>query len=152
MPKWIHERAEHLLAKNPSMPKGEAFAIATQQSHSLGKSPKGYGTPEGRHEAKAKYPTPRNDMHTANPGNLETPKLKAAMWNGFMGELASIMKVSAIPLPPNVMKSLDAASAAAPAAKQAINLTQHAPVKKMMGGVAGLISNPKTRQLGLSFV
>jgi hypothetical protein len=37
MPAWIHNRAEHILAKNPSMPKGEAFAIATQQSHAVGK-------------------------------------------------------------------------------------------------------------------
>jgi hypothetical protein len=75
MPKWIHGRAEHLLAKNPSMEKGTAFAIATQQSHALGKSPKGYGTSEGRSEAKAKYDTPKDDKKTANPGSLDTPKL-----------------------------------------------------------------------------
>jgi hypothetical protein len=55
MPEWMHNRAEHILAKNPSMPKSEAFAIATQQMHSLGKGPKGYGTPEGRATAKAKF-------------------------------------------------------------------------------------------------
>ena len=32
MPKWIHTRAEHLLAKNPKMRKSTAFAVATQQS------------------------------------------------------------------------------------------------------------------------
>lgn len=31
MPAWTHDRAEHLLDKNPSMKKSTAFAIATQQ-------------------------------------------------------------------------------------------------------------------------
>lgn len=75
MPKWIHDRAEHLLAKNPNMPKSMAFAVATQQSHSLGKSPKGYGTDEGRSTAKAKYDTPKDDKKTANPGGLSSKKM-----------------------------------------------------------------------------
>jgi len=66
MPEWIHTRAEHILGKNPSMPKSEAFAIATQQSHALGKSPKGYGTAQGRREAKAKYDTPGDDEKKAS--------------------------------------------------------------------------------------
>lgn len=82
MPKWIHDRAEHLLAKNPSMPKGEAFAIATQQSHALNKSPKDYGTAHGRAEAKDKYDTPKDDKKTANPGSLSSKKMeKGAGWN-----------------------------------------------------------------------
>ena len=52
MPEWVHNRAEHILAKNPSMPKSEAWAIATQQGHAIGKTPKGYGT--------AKVDTKRN--------------------------------------------------------------------------------------------
>lgn len=80
MPQWMHDRAEHILAKNPSMPKSQAFAIATQQSHALGKSPKGFGTPEGRRTAKAKFDTPRDDKKTANPGGLKSPRLeKGAM-------------------------------------------------------------------------
>lgn len=78
MPKWMHDRAEHILAKNPSMPKSEAFALATQQMHSLGKSPKGYGTAEGRATAKAKFNTPKDDKKTANPGHLESPKMAEA--------------------------------------------------------------------------
>lgn len=76
MPAWIHNRAEHLLAKNPAMPKGEAFAIATQQAHSVNKSPKGYGTSEGRSTAKAKFDTPKDDKKTANPGGLTSPKME----------------------------------------------------------------------------
>ena len=82
MPKFVHERAEHLLAKNPSMPKSEAFAIATQQGEALHKTPKGFGTPEGHREAKAKYPTPKDDKKTANPGHLESPKM--AMLDEFL--------------------------------------------------------------------
>ncbi len=62
MPAWIHERAEHLLNKNPDMGKS---TVATQQSHALGKSPKGYGTAEGRRVAKAKFDTPEDDVKTA---------------------------------------------------------------------------------------
>jgi len=77
MPQWIHNRAEHLLARNPSMRKSTAFAIATQQSHSLGKTPKGYGTSEGKREAKAKYDEPKKEYKkAANPGDLDSPKLK----------------------------------------------------------------------------
>jgi len=76
MPEWMHERAEHILAKNPSMPKSEAFAIATQQMHALGKSPKGYGTSAGKLEAKKKYKTPKDDEKSANPGQLESAKME----------------------------------------------------------------------------
>jgi len=78
MPEWMHNRAEHILAKNPSMPKSEAFAIATQQSHATGHSPKGFGTAEGRAKAKAKFDTPKGDEHRANPGNLTSSKMAAA--------------------------------------------------------------------------
>lgn len=95
MPAWIHDRAQHLLAKNPSMSKGQAFAIATQQSHSLGKSPKNYGTSEGRAQAKQKYDKPRKQYKkTPNPGGLETPKLesreKKAMYHSAAAELLKI--------------------------------------------------------------
>lgn len=79
MPEWIHNRAEHLLAKNPSMTKSQAFAIATQQSHKLGKSPKGYGTKQGKREARAKYDKPRKEyVKSPNPGGLESPKMASA--------------------------------------------------------------------------
>lgn len=65
MPAWIHDRAERLLSKNPSMQKSTAFAIATQQSHALGKTPKGYGTKKGKEVAKNKYDTPGDDQKTA---------------------------------------------------------------------------------------
>ena len=80
MPRWLHDRAEHLLAKNPSMDKSTAFAIATQQSHAKGKSPKGYGTKQGRREAKAKYNQPKRKYEgKANPGKLESPKMAEAL-------------------------------------------------------------------------
>lgn len=98
MPAFIHERAEHILAKNPSMPKSEAFGIATQQSHALGKSPKGYGTAKGRATAKAKYRTPGNDKKTANPGHLKSPKMekKSSIISAFSDELGEIVKAAGI--------------------------------------------------------
>ena len=78
MPAWIHNRAEHLLAKNPSMDKSKAFAIATQQSHKMGKSPKGYGTKAGKKDARVKYNKPRKEyVRGANPGKLESAKMAA---------------------------------------------------------------------------
>jgi len=99
MPAFIHNRAEHILAKNPSMRKSTAFALATQQSHALGKSPKGYGTAEGRAEAKEKYDEPKKDyVQTANPGHLDSPKMeKSSSFNpvlvaAFSDELEQILK------------------------------------------------------------
>jgi hypothetical protein len=80
MPKWIHDRQERIRKSNPSMPESEAWALATQQAHALGKSPKGYGTSEGRAVAKAKYKTPGDDQKTA----------EAVMWEAFADELANI--------------------------------------------------------------
>lgn len=57
--KWIHDRAHHIMGKNPEMPKGMAYAVATQQAHKVGKSPKGFRTKEGVREAKAKMTLPR---------------------------------------------------------------------------------------------
>lgn len=80
MPQWIHDRAKHIQEKNPDMPESQAFAIATQQSHAIGKSPKGYGTAEGRRTAKAKYDSPKSSYK------------KTAMLAGFLDELDQIEK------------------------------------------------------------
>ena len=83
MPAWIHNRADRILRKNPNMDEGEAFAIATQQAHALGKSPKGYGTSEGRAEARRKYRTPQDDQKTAS----------AFMWNAFFSEVEKLADI-----------------------------------------------------------
>jgi len=109
MPEWVHNRAEHILAKNPDMPKSQAFAIATQQGHALGKTPKSYGTRAGRREAKSKYDTPKDDKKTANPGNLESEKMatyqeiKLAAMRQEMFEMLKMALVGAPP-PPGAVK------------------------------------------------
>lgn len=78
MPRWIHARAKHLLAKNPDMSKSQAFAIATQQAHASGKTPKKFGTKKGKQEAKAKFDKPKKEYEKRpNPGSLKSPKLAA---------------------------------------------------------------------------
>lgn len=109
MPAFIHDRAEHLLAKNPKMDKGLAFAIATQQSHALGKSPKKHGTVEGKATALKKYPNKKGYVKGANPGNLRTPRLE---------------KRGAGPLDLDVNDLLDLPKP----------LGQHAPLPKRIGG------------------
>lgn len=98
MPAFIHDRAQHILAKNPKMDKSQAFAIATQQSHALGKSPKGYGTSKGKSKAKKKYDKPKQYKKGANPGNLKTPKLESRkkeaelIFDAFRDELEYLSK------------------------------------------------------------
>ena len=114
MPEWMHSRAKHIMAKNPEMPESQAFAIATQQMHALGKSPKGYGTAKGKHEAKAKYDTPKDDTKTADPGHIGE-KLAELSGNGssylapflgsFSDELQKIANISAIMKPEATIKS-----------------------------------------------
>lgn len=58
--KWIHDRAHHIMGKNPDMEKGTAYAIATQQAHKVGKSPKKFRTSEGVSEAKRKFSMPKS--------------------------------------------------------------------------------------------
>lgn len=64
MPKWIHDRASHIEAKNPDMPRSMAFAIATQQAHTIKKSSKDYGTEEGLEIAR------KSNDKTADLGGL----------------------------------------------------------------------------------
>jgi len=56
------------MSKNPDMNESTAWAVATQQSHAAGKSPKGYGTQEGRTTAKEKFPKRKKEyVQTAKP-------------------------------------------------------------------------------------
>jgi len=61
MPRWIEDRAKHIQKKNPDMDESAAWAIATQQAHKLGKTPKNYGTAEGKRAAKEKYGKPKSE-------------------------------------------------------------------------------------------
>lgn len=85
MPTWIHDRARRLQRKNPELPESQAFAIATQQAHAAGKSPKGYGTAEGRRVAKEKYDMPKS--HYQKTAGLSEGALAA-----FLDELSQIEK------------------------------------------------------------
>jgi len=59
--KWIHDRAHRIMEDSPETPKNVAYAIATQQGHKVGKSPKGFRTAEGVREAKKKYELPKKE-------------------------------------------------------------------------------------------
>lgn len=68
MPEWIHNRADHIRRDNPGMKKSTSFAIATQQAHATGHTPQGYGTAEGKREAKQKYDKPPSEYkQTSDP-------------------------------------------------------------------------------------
>lgn len=110
MPKWIHDRAAHIKAENPSMPESESWAIATQQSHATGHSPKGYGTAKSRHKAHEKYPTPSDDEQQAAPKTKMAFSL--ALVGGFCDEMASILEKSAglLPAPDNALTQLKTTS------------------------------------------
>jgi len=83
--KWIHDRAHHILGKNPDMSgdsqkdKSIAYALATQQAHRVGKSPKGFRTSAGVREAKSKYDEPKSSYtQTANPKQSKSASVKEA--------------------------------------------------------------------------
>lgn len=101
MPAWIHDRAMSMKKDmeetyGPEKAKQVAFAVATQQAHRLGKSPKTFkskvtgekerfGTPEGRAVAKAKFDKPKREYQkTAAETSLETnePSVAGAMPDG----------------------------------------------------------------------
>lgn len=104
MPKWIHDRAKHIQEKNPDMDESTSFAIATQQAYKLGKTPKGYGTPEGKRTAKAKYTNPKKDytmkaaeLHKEAVGRLN---LKQLLTNPLVSPVAQAKTITKTTLTP----------------------------------------------------
>ena len=96
MPQWIHDRADHIRAKNPGMPKSESFAIATQQAHAAGKAPKGYGTAEGKRTAKKKYDEgPKSYVQTADP-KTKTSGIGPGTLQGFADEMQKIANATGV--------------------------------------------------------
>jgi hypothetical protein len=104
MPEWIHNRAKSLekdmqKTYGPEKAKQVAFAVATQQSHRLGKSPKKFksketgrmerfGTSEGRAVARAKFSRPKKEYQ-------KTAALDPMM-TGFFEESQLIVKEAGI--------------------------------------------------------
>jgi hypothetical protein len=82
MPKWIHNRADHIRKKNPGMPESESFAIATQQAYASKKAPKDYGTDKGRTDANKKY-----DKSPSSYEQNSDPKEKTSMKEKLAGHL-----------------------------------------------------------------
>ena len=58
MPKWVEDRKDYILSKNPGMSESTAWALATQQGRAAGQVSKGYGTSKGKKKAKKKYKKP----------------------------------------------------------------------------------------------
>lgn len=75
--KWVHDRAHRIMEKGdvqekygPEKGKQVAYAIATQQAHAVGKSPKDFRTPQGVHEAKQKYDEPKSEYQKTAASSL----------------------------------------------------------------------------------
>lgn len=137
MPKWIHDRASHIKAENPSMPESESWAIATQQSHATGHSPKGYGTSAGRDEAHEKYKTPGDDEQKASPksktAGVPSP-FGSALVGGFCDELAAIFEKRAglLPQPENALTQIKTPSPK-PTTGLKKNITAYSQPKSLPG-------------------
>lgn len=99
---------------NPDMKKSTAFAVATQQSHATGHTPKGYGTAEGKREAKAKYDKPKSDYkQTADPSHKsKSSSVDMALLMGFSDELE---KIALGPTPPTTLPRVVSATPKTPA-------------------------------------
>ena len=91
------------------MPESESWAIATQQSHATGHTPKGYGTAEGKREAKKKYDTPGDDEQQASPktAGISIP-FSAALVGGFCDEMCKIAGL--LPQPDNALTQMKSTS------------------------------------------
>lgn len=100
MPKWIHDRAMSLKKDmketyGPEKAEQVAFAVATQQSHRLGKSPKKYGTSEGKTVARAKFDRPRKE-YKKTAGEIDMSAYNQLKMASFADELAEIVKESKV--------------------------------------------------------
>lgn len=97
MPAWLHQRANHIRAKNPGMPESESFAIATQQSHAAGKTPKDYGTAAGKRQAKKKYDAPKSEYKkTPDPGGVGKAKFSGFALPTVVGFSDELKKIAAL--------------------------------------------------------
>ena len=86
--RWIHDRAHRIMEESKGTSKSMAYAIATQQAHKVGKSPKGFRTSEGLRTALAKMRGPIKEYK------------KTAMLRGLFDELEKISQTPAAPSPP----------------------------------------------------
>ncbi len=138
MPEWIHDRAQRLRASNPDMSESEAWAISTQQSHALGKTPKSYGTSEGRERARAKYKTPNDDQKTAEGGLVAIHGL-GAMLTGFADEVEKIAIFGGLAAGPLGHVAVNALGRAA---RKGSNLSDYLAHTGLQHGLTGSSINP----------
>jgi len=100
VPKAIHDRAMHLLPSMketypPKKAKSVAFAVATQQAHAKGQAPKGFGTPQGKREAKAKFDKPKSEYKSLKTGSLNYDLWRASQDALTRGTLGAMQKEAA---------------------------------------------------------
>lgn len=130
------------------MPESESWAIATQQSHATGHSPKGYGTAEGRHEAKEKYRTPGDDEQKAAPktktAGIGFP-FSSALVGGFCNEMQSILEKRAglLPAPDNALAQIKSTSPK-PTTGLKKNITAYSQPKTMPSTSPSQMAQPTT--------
>lgn len=111
MPAWIHDRARHLQDKNPEMPEGQAFAIATQQAYAVGKAPKKFGTKEGKKAALKKYDSPKSE-YKKTAGSKMASNFSLVSILGFADELQKISMSTSPTTPGDVRKAVGYAGTA----------------------------------------
>lgn len=98
--KWIHDRAHRILEKGDlqetygaDRAKQVAYALANQQAHKLGKTPKKgagprgvYGTAEGKKQAKVKYSKPEADYRKTAGLSQSVKKILHKIFQYWDGE------------------------------------------------------------------
>lgn len=128
------------------MPKSMSFAIATQQAHATGHTPKGYGTAQGKRTAKRKYDEPKSEYkQTADPSHKsKTSSLSLAFWKGFTDELQKIAAATGLS---DVTKSITRKSGLVATPKQTSiprEPTPPAPVKDLLSSAKTIQPPPVT--------
>jgi len=141
--KWVHDRAHRIMSEGDTKDeygkkkgKSVAYALAVQQAHSLGKSPKDFRTQHGIHEAKQKYDEPKSEYQkTATAAffdeleeiekdafGLKALGLAAALGTAGMGGAKALPKMVATKAPTAMTQTLkrQAAPALMPSAYKRI--------------------------------
>jgi hypothetical protein len=125
LPAFIHDRAKRIMKSTVpeyGKEKGKqvAFALATQEAHAMGKSPKTwkgepFGTAQGRREAKAKFPHPSKMKKTAEDPVTGLPTADEIAEHVRVGMMEAgkpldngVLKTNALAAVTPIMASIDA--------------------------------------------
>ena len=112
--KWVHDRAHRIMREGETgeqyggkKGKSVAYAIAVQQAHKLGKSPKGFKTQTGVRVAKRKFDLPKKEYQkTASLAGFFDELEKISQAQGLVGAIAKLTRNQQPQQPPQMYQQM----------------------------------------------